>query len=80
MSSPPEPRAGALWLRAGQLTAVAWEFFGSILAGALLGYFFDRYFETSPWGLIALTLLGTTTGLYRMVVTLRQLERRNTDE
>ena len=80
MSSPPERRGGDLWLHVGQLTAVAWEFLGSILAGALLGYFFDRHFETSPWGLITLTLLGTTTGLYRMVVTLRQLERRNTDE
>jgi F0F1-type ATP synthase assembly protein I len=48
--------------------------------GALLGYFFDRHFDTAPWGLIALTLLGTSTGLYRMVVTLRQLERRNADE
>jgi len=76
----PERGGGNLWVRMGQLTAVAYEFLGSILAGALLGYFFDRYFETAPWGLIALTLLGTSTGLYRMVVMLRQLDRRNTDE
>lgn len=80
MSPPPERRGGGLWIRLAQLTSVAYEFLGSILAGALLGYFFDRHFETAPWGLIALTLLGTTTGLYRMVVTLRQLERGDKDE
>jgi F0F1-type ATP synthase assembly protein I len=80
MSPSPERRGGDLWVRVGQLTSAAYEFLGSILAGALLGYFFDRHFETAPWGLIALTLLGTTTGLYRMVVTLRRLERRNRDE
>jgi len=80
MSPSPERGGGNLWLRFGQLTSVAYEFLGSILVGALLGYFFDRHFDTAPWGLIALTLLGTSTGLYRMVVTLRQLERRNADE
>jgi F0F1-type ATP synthase assembly protein I len=79
MSPLPERRGGNLWLRVGQLTSVAYEFLGSILVGALLGYFVDRHFEIGPWGLIALTLLGTTTGLYRMVVTLRRLERKNTD-
>jgi F0F1-type ATP synthase assembly protein I len=80
MSPSPELGGGNPWLRLGQLTSVAYEFLGSILVGALLGYFFDRHFETAPWGLIALTLLGTSTGLYRMIVTLRWLERRKTDE
>jgi F0F1-type ATP synthase assembly protein I len=79
--SPSSERGGSnLWVRLGQLTSVAYEFLGSILVGALLGYFFDRHFETAPWGLIALTLFGTSTGLYRMVVTLRRFDRRNTDE
>jgi len=67
---------GSLWVVVGELTAVAWEFFGAILVGAMFGYFADRYFGTSPWGLIACTLLGTSTGLYRMVVTLKHFERR----
>ena len=71
-----EPPQRNLWVLFGQLTSVAWEFLGSILAGALLGWLADRHFETAPWGLIACTLLGTCTGLYRMVVTLRQLEKR----
>jgi F0F1-type ATP synthase assembly protein I len=72
--SEPEPRN--VWVVVGQLTAVAWEFLGSIVAGAALGYLLDREFHSDPWGLIALTLLGTCTGLYRMVVILRQFERR----
>jgi F0F1-type ATP synthase assembly protein I len=73
----PEPARPNAWVRIGELTAVAWDFLGSIIAGALLGYFADRHFDISPWGLIACTLLGSCTGLYRMVRTLRRLERRS---
>jgi len=72
MNEPPRN----LWVVAGQLTAVAWEFLGSILGGAVLGYLVDRYFGCSPWGLIACTLLGSSTGLYRMVQMLRQFDKR----
>lgn len=78
MSSPPRTRN--LWVLAAQLTAVAWEFLGTILAGAIVGYFLDRQFDSDPWGLIACTLLGSTTGLYRMVVLLKQFERKTPDE
>jgi F0F1-type ATP synthase assembly protein I len=71
-----QPDRRNTWVRVGKLTAVAWDFLGSIIAGALIGYFADRHFGSSPWGLIACTLLGSCTGLYRMVTTLRQLERR----
>ena len=76
MSAPP-PSERNLWVLLGQLTAVAWEFLGSIIEGSMLGYFADRYLGSSPWGLIGCTLLGSCTGLYRMVVTLRTLERRS---
>ena len=69
-----------LWAVTAQLTAVAWEFLGSILGGAALGWLIDRQFESGPWGLIALTLLGTSTGLYRMVVILKQFEKRGRSE
>lgn len=70
-----EPPGRNPWALAGQLTAIAWEFLGSIVAGAVLGYLLDRQLGWSPWGLIACTLLGTSTGLYRMIVMLRQIER-----
>jgi ATP synthase protein I len=76
----PERPSQSFWVVASQLTAVAWEFLGSIIAGAVLGWLADRQFGTAPWGLIGCTLLGTSTGLYRMIVILRHLERRNRDE
>jgi F0F1-type ATP synthase assembly protein I len=76
----PERPSQSFWVVASQLTAVAWEFLGSIMAGALLGWLADRQFRTAPWGLIGLTLFGTSTGLYRMIVTLKRFERRRTDE
>jgi len=76
----PERPSQSFWVVASQLTAVAWEFLGSIMAGALLGWLADRQFGTAPWGLIGLTLFGTSTGLYRMIVTLKRFERRRTDE
>ncbi len=74
-----EPQKQNLWVRVGQLPAVAWEFFGAILAGAIFGYVTDRYLATSPWGLIVCTLLGSSTGLYRMILMLRQLEKKSND-
>jgi len=74
------PGGRNIWVLFGELTAVAWEFLGSIIAGAMIGYFADRYFGSSPWGLIVCTLFGSCSGLYRMVVMLRQLERRSNDE
>ena len=80
MSAERDPDRRNVWVAVGQLTSVAWEFFGAILVGAMLGHFADRYFGSSPWGLIVCTLLGTCTGLYRMVVTLKHFERRDIDE
>jgi F0F1-type ATP synthase assembly protein I len=76
MNSDEDPARRNPWVVAGQLTAVAWEFFGSIIAGAAVGYFADWRLGLAPWGLILGTLLGTSTGLYRMVVILRHFERR----
>lgn len=43
--------------------SVATEFVGAMLAGGFIGWFVDRQFETGPWGLIGLLLLGFATGL-----------------
>lgn len=43
--------------------SVATEFVGAMLAGGFIGWFIDRQFETGPWGLIGLLLLGFATGL-----------------
>jgi ATP synthase protein I len=76
-SGDPRPGSGRnLWVLTGELTAIAFELTGSILAGVALGYFGDRQLGTEPWLLIVFTLLGTGAGFYRMLQILRHLQRR----
>jgi F0F1-type ATP synthase assembly protein I len=53
--------------RAGMYLGVAFELPGTILGSLVAGYFLDRYFNTSPWLLIALTLLGFAGALVRLM-------------
>ena len=70
------PRGRNLWVIAGELTAIAFEFTGSVVAGVVVGYFADRHFGTEPWLLIVGTLLGTGAGFYRMLQILQHVQRR----
>lgn len=69
-----------LFVVAGELTAVAFEFTGSIAAGVIVGWFADGRFDTAPWLLIVGTLLGTAAGFTRMVQILRHVQRRMRDD
>lgn len=33
-------------------------FLGTVIASGVLGYVIDRFFETQPWGLMAMLILG----------------------
>lgn len=67
------PEAGRLvvWARGA---SVAFEFCGSIAAGALLGWWIDERFGVGPWGAISLTVLGTVGGFIRLVRMLKRFE------
>lgn len=43
------------------------EFIAGIIVGIGLGWFFDRIFDTSPWGLIVFLLLGFGAGLLNVL-------------
>lgn len=43
------------------------EFIAGVLAGGILGWMFDRYLGTKPWGLIVLLMLGFATGVYNVM-------------
>lgn len=53
--------------RAGLYLGVAFELPGTILAGLVVGYFLDKYFNTSPWLLIVFTLLAFAGAFIRLV-------------
>lgn len=53
--------------RASVYLGVAFELPGTILGGLLVGYLLDNYFGTSPWLLIAITLLAFAGAFVRLV-------------
>ncbi|TIX91864.1 AtpZ/AtpI family protein [Rhizobium sp. P44RR-XXIV] len=43
------------------------EFIAAIIVGAVLGYVFDRFAGTTPWGMIILLLLGFCAGVLNVL-------------
>ncbi|TCL75844.1 AtpZ/AtpI family protein [Rhizobium sp. BK251] len=43
------------------------EFISAIVVGAILGYLFDRFVGTAPWGMIILLLLGFCAGVLNVL-------------
>jgi ATP synthase protein I len=64
-STRPGPEAGPSPL--GQAMRLSTEFIAGVLAGGILGWMFDRYLGTKPWGLIVLLMLGFATGVYNVM-------------
>ena len=62
-------------LRAGRYVAVAWNFVGTILAGAVVGFLVDRWLGWAPVGVMAGTILGAAGGFVQLIHVLRRLDR-----
>ncbi|MDM9626570.1 AtpZ/AtpI family protein [Rhizobium sp. S152] len=43
------------------------EFISAVVVGAVLGYLFDRFVGTAPWGLMVLLLLGFGAGVLNVM-------------
>lgn len=35
-----------------------YDFLGTVIAGGIVGFVFDKYFETAPWGIMGFMVLG----------------------
>jgi ATP synthase protein I len=44
----------------------AMEFSVTLIAGAVVGWFIDRHFGSSPFGVIIMTILGMVAGIYNL--------------
>ena len=51
----------------GNAFKLSGEFIGGVVVGVGLGWFFDRLFDTSPWGLIVFLLLGFAAGVLNVL-------------
>ena len=67
--------APAPFLRFARYGALAFEFTGTIAAGAVLGTLVDRWAGTPPYGVILGTLLSVVGGFARLIQVLRQFDR-----
>ena len=56
------------------------EFIAGVLAGGILGWMFDRYLGTKPWGLIVLLMLGFATGVYNVMRVSSSLSKASTKD
>ena len=71
-ASTPAPDRSLETAHRGATSAVAdgWvaggSFFGSIMAGTLLGWLLDRWLGTDPWLLVVGVAAGSGTGFHRM--------------
>jgi len=63
-----DAEAMSLGMRAGT------ELVGTILVSGAIGYGLDRFFETSPWILIVMLVLGTIAGFYSIYKTTQNQE------
>jgi len=52
------------WLR---FSGIGIEFVAAIAGFALLGYWVDRHWDISPWGLVIGAVLGLTGGMYNLI-------------
>ncbi len=68
------PAQGSI-VRYGKYGAVAFEFSGTIAAGAVLGWLLDGWLSTAPYGLVVATLLGVIGGFVRLVEVVRRFEQ-----
>ena len=62
-------------VRYARYGAAAFEFSGTIAAGAAIGWLLDRWLGSAPYGLTVSTLAAVAGGFIRLIQILRRFER-----
>jgi F0F1-type ATP synthase assembly protein I len=75
VGDPKKPSKENAFFRYAKYGAVAFEFLGAIAAGVFLGTALDAWLGTEPWMVLAMTIVGTAIGFYRMVQILLRFQR-----
>jgi ATP synthase protein I len=63
-------------IKMGRTAETAWEASLSILAGALVGYYADKWLGTEPWLMIVFVVLGAAAA-FRRLISLAQATSRD---
>jgi ATP synthase protein I len=60
----PSTRSDSSWIR---LSSIGFELAAAVAGFTLAGYWWDRHFGTSPWGLLIGVVLGLVGGMYNLI-------------
>jgi F0F1-type ATP synthase assembly protein I len=61
---PEEAKSGSGWAR---LSGIGIELAAAVAGFTLAGYFWDRHFDTRPWGVLIGAILGLVGGMYNVI-------------
>jgi F0F1-type ATP synthase assembly protein I len=73
----PNRKPAASWTR---LSGIGVEFVGAVAVFALVGYWADRHWQSSPWGLLIGLALGLIGGMYNLIREAMQASRQAREE
>ncbi len=59
---PQEKKKNFLFTNLGSASMIGMHMVSGLVVGAGMGYFFDKYFETKPWGLLFFLIVGMLAG------------------
>jgi F0F1-type ATP synthase assembly protein I len=60
----------------GRYGTLGFEFAGAVVAGIFVGHYADTYLGTEPWLMVLGAVGGMAGAIYRLIVVLQQLSRR----
>lgn len=63
-----------------RLSGIGVELVGGVAVFALVGYWADRHWQSSPWGLLAGLTLGLIGGMYNLIREAMQASRQAREE
>ena len=61
---PEKPSSRSSWMK---LSGLGFELLGAVGGFTLLGWLWDRYHESSPWGVVIGAVLGLIGGMYNLI-------------
>lgn len=61
-----EPSGPKLWRTLGQLSTLGIAMVAAVAIGLAMGYWLDRWFDTSPWLTMIFTVFGIVAGFLNL--------------
>jgi len=57
-----------------QYSSAGFELMGHIIVFAIIGYYLDKYFDSSPWLLTLMMISGMISGMIRMIQVVKKIK------